>query len=138
MPIQLEQVPGENILIAINLEPFDPQNDMPSMFAQFMRSRQTMIGPVALIVDFNNTNTVPTGFTRVVLSLGEVAKGIRANKQAQLAGPPILIFVGSGSFADLVTGVVEHEHYGGAKAQLCATKEEAIALAREKLAALGG
>jgi hypothetical protein len=88
-----------------------------------------------LIINFNNTTNAPDAFSRVVFGLAEAAKGIRASKQAQLAGPPTLIFVGSGSLADLVAQAIEQEQYGGAKAYLCATQEEALALAREKLPA---
>ena len=135
MSIQIEQIPGECIITAAVNEPFNPENDISTMFAQFIHIRQTIDGPTALIIDLNNTNNAPDAFSRVVLTLAEAARGIRASKQAQLAGPPILIFVGSGSLADLVTQAVEQEQYGGAKAHLCATQEEALALAREKLSA---
>jgi hypothetical protein len=135
MPIQIEQIPGECILRATVNEPFDPEKDISSMFAQFIRIRQTINGPIALIIDFKNTDNAPNAFSRVVYSLAEAARGIRASKQAQLAGPPILIFVGSGSLADLVTQAIEQEQYGGTRAHLCATQEEALALAREKLSA---
>ena len=73
MPIQLEQIPGESILIATTREPFDPENDVPAMFAEFIRARQTINGPIVLIVDFNSTTNAPDGFSRVVFGLAEAA-----------------------------------------------------------------
>jgi hypothetical protein len=134
MPIQIEQIPGENIITGTVDEPFNPENDVSTMFAQFIGIRKTINGPLALIIDFSNTINAADAFSRIVFTLAEAARGIRASKQAQLAGPPILIFVGSGSLADLVTQAIEQEQYGGTKAHLCATQEEALALAREKLA----
>jgi hypothetical protein len=133
MPIQIEQIPGESIIRGVVSEPFNPENDVSIMFAQFIDIRKTINGPLALIIDFNNTINAADAFSRIVFTLAEAARGIRASKQAQLAGPPILIFVGSGSLANLVTEAIEQEQYGGAKAHLCATQEEALALAREKL-----
>lgn len=134
MPIKVERIPNESIIKATINEPFDPPTDIPAMFAEFIPLRQTIQGPMALIVDLNETNSVPDAFGRIVIALAEAAKGIRASKEAQLGGPPILIFVGSGFMAELSADAVEQEQYGGTKAQLCTTLEEALALAREKLA----
>jgi hypothetical protein len=59
MPIQIEQIPGEHILAATVNEPFDPENDVSSMFAQFIRIRQTINGPIALarLCTFKRQNT---------------------------------------------------------------------------------
>ena len=136
MPIQVEQIESESIIRATLNEPFDPQIDVPAMFGQFIGIRQTIQGPVALIVNLNNTNNGPDAFSRIVYALAEAARGIRASKQAHTGGPPILVFVGSGSLANLTTHAIVQDQYGGTNAHLCETVEEALALARQKLAAV--
>lgn len=135
MPIQVEQLPGEPIICASVEEPFEPQKDVPAMFQRYIALRQSINGPAALIFDFKNAHDAPNAFTRIMYALAEAAKGIRASKQAQTSGPPILIFVGDGYSASMVTQAIEQRQYGGRQAYLCTTQEEALALAREQLSA---
>ncbi len=135
MPIQIEQLPGESIITAVATEPFNPEQDMPAMFAEFIRLRLAIQGGVALIVDVSDPANSPDSFSRMVFALAEAAQGIRAGRAAGVNGPPITIFVGSGPTAALASQAIEQEQYGGVKGHLCTSHDEALSLAREKLPA---
>ena len=132
MSVTVEQLPGESIINAIISEPFDPEQDIPAMFAQFIPLRTAIQGDVALILDVTNVISQPNAFTEMVFALANAAKGIKASKAAGLK-PPITVFVGSGEMADLAAQAIEQEQYGGTKAHLCASQDDALALVREKL-----
>ena len=133
MPVQIEQLPGESIINATVNEPFDPERDMPAMFAEFIQLRLAIQGDVALILDVSDTTNHPDSFSRMVLALSKAAQGIRTGRAAGVDRPPILIFVGTGLIATLASQAMGQEQYGGVAGHLCTSHEEALALAREKL-----
>jgi hypothetical protein len=133
MPIKIEQFPGESIISATVNEPFDPGQDIPPLFAELIRLRLSIQGDVALILDFADTTNNPDAFSRMVFALAQASQGIKDGKAAGVGRPPILIFVGSGPIADIASQAMEQEQYGGVRGHLCASKDEALALAREKL-----
>lgn len=135
MPIQVEQLPGESIISATVNEPFNPENDVPAMFGEFIRLRMAIQGPVVLILDLHNTTNSPDAFSKMVLALANAAQGIRASKSSQFKQPPVTIFVGSGELVSLAAEAVGQDQYGGVKGDLCATYDEALTLARAKLSA---
>jgi hypothetical protein len=130
MPMTIEQVPDENILIASVSEPFEPRQDIPDMFAEFTRLRLALQGDVAMILDMRGARAA---FSQVVTALAEASAGIKAGRAAGIDRPPIMVFVGSGLLADLASKAMAQRQYGGVKGHLCATREEALALAREIL-----
>ncbi|MBN1200563.1 MAG: hypothetical protein JXJ20_01785 [Anaerolineae bacterium] len=133
MPIKMEQLPGESIINATINEPFDPDRDIPALFAEFIPLRLAIQGDVALILDFSSVVSKPNSFSPMVLSMAEASRGVRASKEAGVGRPPITIFVGSGPIANLAAQAMEQEQYGGTRGHLCATYDEALALARAKL-----
>jgi hypothetical protein len=135
MPVKIEQLPGESIVHATVHEPFVPERDMPAMFAEIIPLRMTIQGDVALIIDFSATTNHPNSFSKMVFTLAEAAQGIKAGRAAGVSRPPILIFVGTGPIADIASQAIEQEQYGGVKGHLCASQDEALALARAKLSA---
>jgi hypothetical protein len=134
MPVKVEQIPGESIITATVSEPFDPRQDIPAMFAELTQLRLTIQGDVAQILDLTGAR-VP--FSQVMIALAEASSGIRAGRAAGIDRPPIMIFVGSGILADLASSAMGQRQYGGVKGHLCASKEEALALAREMLSTKG-
>jgi hypothetical protein len=132
MPIEIKQLPGESIITATVTQPFEPDKDMPSMFAEFIRLRMALQGSVALILDVSRTTDDRYAFSKMVYALAEASQGIKASKVAGLR-PPIIIFVGSGPVTDLAAQAIKQEQYGGVGALLCASVDEALALAREKI-----
>lgn len=132
MPIKVEQLPGEPIITASVSDPFDPRQDIQPLFAEITRLRLAIQDDVVLIIDL--TGGKPA-FSQTVIALAEASSGIRAGRAAGIDRPPITIFVGSGVLADLASKAMAQRQYGGVKGHLCATKDEALALAREVLAA---
>jgi hypothetical protein len=109
---------------------------MPAMFAEFISLRQAIQGDVAMVLDVMDVTNNPASFSKMVMALGEAAQGIKAGKAAGLA-PPITFFVGTDPITALASEAIEQKQYGGARGQLCATVDEALAQARAKLASLG-
>jgi hypothetical protein len=134
MPIKVEQLPEESIIVATVSEPFDPRQDVPAMFAEFTRLRLAIQGDVAVILDLSGGKAA---FSQVVMALAEASSGIKAGRAAGIDRPPIMIFVGAGILADLASKAMAQRQYGGVKGHLCATQDEAIALAHEILSTKG-
>lgn len=134
MPVIIERLPEEAIIRVTVTRPFEPQHDVPAMFAKFIPLRMAIQGPVVLIVDLSATSAGPDAFSQMVVALAEAGRGIKAGKQAGVGGPPMVIMVGAGVVADIAAQSLDQEQYGGTRADLCATYEEALALARTKLA----
>jgi hypothetical protein len=134
MPIKVEQLPGESIITASVKEPFVPREDMPAMFAEITQLRRAIQGDVVQILDITSSR-IP--FSQVMLALAEASNGIKAGRAAGMDRPPIMIFVGSGVLADLASKAMGQRQYGGVSGHLCASMEEALALAREMLSTKG-
>lgn len=132
MPIIVEQLPGESIITATVSNPFEAREDVPAMFAEFTRLRLAIQGDVALIIDLSSAKAA---FSQTVVAMAEASSGIKAGRAAGIDRPPIIIFIGSGVLADLASKSMGQRQYGGVKGHLCASKDEALALAREVLAA---
>lgn len=135
MPVEVEHVSGESIIVATAKKPFLSERDVPMMFKEFVPLRMTIKGNAVLIVDLSATMDTPDAFSQMVVGLAEAATGIKAHKASGVASPPILILIGSGLVADIAAQAIAQDQYGGVKAHLCASRDEALALARTKLSA---
>lgn len=133
MPVKVEKLEGEAIIKAIVTEPFDPDRDMPAMFAELIPLRMAVQGKMAMIIDLSASVNNPNAFSQMVFTLARAADGIKAGKSTGQGGPPILIFVGSGTIADITARATGQAQYGGVSGQVCASMEEALALAHAKL-----
>ncbi|MBN2304365.1 MAG: hypothetical protein JXQ72_07815, partial [Anaerolineae bacterium] len=72
-------------------------------------------------------------FSQLVVALSAASQGIKTHKETGTGGPPILIFIGTNPIVELASTAIEQDQYGGVGAHLCASHDEALALAREKL-----
>jgi hypothetical protein len=133
MPIKVERLLGESIILAVITLPFNPEHDIPTMFGQFISLRMTIQDRVALILDFTSTIANPEAFGIMVQALAQASRGIRASREAGVGGPPITIFVGSGPIAAIASEALEQEQYGGVRGQLCVSRDDALTLARSLL-----
>jgi hypothetical protein len=132
MPITVERLSNESIIIATSVEPLIPEQDVPAMFSQFTSLRLTISGDVVLILDFGLFND-PQSFSKLVRSLAEASQGIRVSRAAGVARPPITIFVGSGPMVAIASEAMGQEQYGGVRRRMCSSLDEAITLARSLL-----
>ncbi len=130
MPVRVEQLPGEPIIVATIMNPFVPEEDMPAMYSQFISLRRNIPGYAALIIDVRETMNDPAGFSQMMLAMAEASRGIKAGQAAGLSGPPRLIMVGEGPMAGIAAEGMAQEQYGGVKGEVCPTLEEAIERAR--------
>lgn len=130
MPVKVKQLPEEPIIVAAITEPLDLAHEMPAMFAEFIRLRLAIQGPVALIMDISQ---VPDSFSEMAAALAEAGKGIRAGKTAGVGQPPLLIFVGSGSVTAIASEAIDQDQYGGVRGHLCTSIEEALTFAETHL-----
>lgn len=138
MPIQTERFADEAIIVATLYKPFEAEYDTATMFRDYLAIRETMPeqDSVVFIINFNDTNDVPDAFSRIVYGMDEAARGIRTSRELLGGQPPILIFVGDDALTRMVAASVVQEQYGGSNSHQCPTVDEALALAREKLAVI--
>ncbi|MBN1427009.1 MAG: hypothetical protein JXB07_01410 [Anaerolineae bacterium] len=129
MPIKVEQLPGESIIIATVSELSDSQQDVPAMFADITQLRLKIRGTVVLILDFSDAKV---SFNQIAVGLGEAFKGIKAGKADGIERPPIVILVGSG-VTTKVTSKVMTQMPEFANGHMCTSKDEALVLARKLL-----
>lgn len=131
MPVTVEKVQDDPIIIATTLSPFAPSADMPAMFGEITRHRMSINGPSALIIDCSNTMD---SFNVMMTAMAEASQAIKKSRES-VGQAPILIFVGTGLLAEIAAKSMGQSQYGGVSGELRPTREEAIAIAREKLTA---
>lgn len=136
MTIKVERLPGESIIYISVHEPMDPRRDMAALFPQIVALRQTMPPQVVMVIDLGGSLHTPDAFSQMVLALAEASHGVRASRASGLPSAPTTIFVGSGIVAEVAAQSMAQEQYGGVGGSLCATLDEAYALARAKLASV--
>jgi fructose-specific component phosphotransferase system IIB-like protein len=133
MAIKLERLPGESIFVAEIATPVNSE-DVPSMFQQMIPMRLAIRGKLVLILDFTKALDHPESFGLMSLAMAQASRGIRVSRDVGVDGPPITIYVGTGPIVAIASEAMEQDQYGGVRGQLCASRDEAITLARTLLA----
>jgi len=131
MPIHVEKLADEPIIMATYENPIDYYTEMATMFARILALRETITDSPKYYVIIDMTDIHP-GFSEIVHSLGEASK---ASKQRRADLPISLHLVGTGSLFEMIANALGQRQYGGYTAPLHTTLTEALAAIRAEIAA---
>ncbi len=122
MTIVVQRCPDEPILVASMEEPMDFYQEIPTMFAQILKLRDTIQGcpKYYVIIDMAR---IKADFSEIVFCLGEARK---ASQKRRADFPIGLHLVGGGEIFEMVAHALAQIQYGGYAAPLHATAEEAM------------
>lgn len=129
MTNEVQRLPGEPIVIACFLDPFDATKEPSEVFRQIFDLRDGIEDDhYYTVID---VTSVKGDFSSMVLTLGEAAKVLRqrtSDKQVKLA------IVGSGTLVELAAKAMEQDQYGSRKVSLFTSMEDALVTIRADLA----
>jgi hypothetical protein len=131
MPIVVERLPGEPIIVATFAEPMNYNVEVPAMFARILELRDTIEGSPKYYVVID-ISAVKPGFSDIMMSLGEVRKA-SAKRRAELPISPHL--AGTGDFFSMLSKAMNQAQYGGYTAPLHTSAAEALSVIRAEIGA---
>ncbi|MBN2548649.1 MAG: hypothetical protein JXB15_05810 [Anaerolineales bacterium] len=122
MTVLVEKLPDEPIIVADLIEPMDYYKDIPEMFARIVELRDTIVGcsKYYAIIDMSG---IKADFSEIVFSLSEARK---ASKRRLVEFPVSVHLVGTGDLFEMVANAAAQVQYGGYKAPLYKTRQEAL------------
>jgi len=119
MPVSIERLPLQPIVIVKVSEPFNPATEMEAVGRQFMEMAQAIGRPVYRIIDTTHWHM---SFSDLVNVMDEdVRSGADSDPNIHS------ILVGTSEFVALGSQASKQEHYGGKHIPLFASMEEALA-----------
>ncbi len=130
MPIPVEMLADEPILLATFNEPFVPEVDMPPMLADIKRLRELAQQQVSIILD---VSAVDIDFTKLVMALAQAGEQIRAQQRVGAALPDEYVFVGSSALIQLAAEAMGQDQYGGIGGAMFASLEDALSYVRTRI-----
>ena len=132
MPITVEPIPNEAILLATFTEPFSPNPHIREMFLAVAELRDELPGSAfCILVD---VRAVKTGFGDMVMTLGEVRQAIKTAPESDR--DVVLAMIGSGGLIELAANAMKQAQYGNWTMPLFSSLEDAIAYAKSRVAGL--
>jgi hypothetical protein len=126
MTIIVEKYPDEPIIVATMTPPMSFYQEMPSMFAQILRLRDTIQGHSKYYAVIDMTG-IRASFPEILFSLGEARK---ASQKRRPDLPIGLHLVGSGELFEMVANALSQIQYGGYSAPLHKSIEDALKAVR--------
>ena len=133
MPITVEQLPDEPIIVATMREPIDYTKETPPMFARMLAIRDAeLVGnfdEYYVVIDMIG---IKPNFSEIVFALNEARK---TGQQRRPDMPMSLNLVGSGDLFEMVANALAQTQYGEYKAPLQSTLEKSLRAIRAKIAA---
>ena len=130
MTITVEKYPDEPIIVATMTAPMSFYQEMPGMFAQILRLRDTIRGCSKYYAIIDMTG-IKANFPEILFSLGEARK---ASQKRRPDLPIGLHLVGSGELFEMVANALSQIQYGGYNAPLHKTIEAALKAVRADMA----
>jgi hypothetical protein len=131
MPIVVERLPHEPIILATFSEPVDYNAEVPAMFAQILELRDTIVGSPKYYVLIDISRVKPN-FSEVTFALGEVRKA-SMKRRADL--PISLHLAGEGGLFNLLAKSMSQMQYGSYVAPLHPNVPEALGIIRSQIEA---
>lgn len=124
MPITVELLPNEPIIVATMREPIDYNDEVPPMFTQMLELRDTELAgkfkKYYVVIDMIG---IKPSFSEIVFSLNEARK----TGQKRLPDLPMsLNLVGAGDLFEMVANALRQTQYGEYKAPLQPTLEKTL------------
>ena len=133
MPITVELLPDEPIIVATMREPINYTEETPPMFTQMIELRDKELAgkfnKYYVIIDMQG---IKPSFSEIVFSLNEARK-TGANRLPNLS--MTLNLVGSGDLFEMVANALGQTQYGEHKAPLQPTLEKALEAIRADIKA---
>lgn len=130
MPVEIRQIDNEPMYVAIFTEPFITEETTPITTKALSDALAATDGTVYYISDFTQ---IKLTFNQLVSGLADAFAG---KVQTPFTNPRLhMIIVGDDEFVRLGAQAAKQEQYGSLDIQLFPTIDEAIAHARQKLAA---
>ena len=130
MPINVECLPDEPIIIASFVEPIDYREESPWMFQRFVEIRDTDLEGYSRYYTIIDTNGVKVGFSDMVFIMGESRI---ARQQRREDRPVTLVLVGSGGLMELASKAAGQRQYGSYSMRLFTSLEDALESIRAEL-----
>jgi len=131
MPIIVERLPDEPIIIATFHDPIDFKAESARMFQQFIDIRDSELEGFTHYYTIIHTNGARTGFSDIVLMMGESRIARQQRREDMTIS---LILVGSGALMEMATKAVGQNQYGNYGMRLFTSLDEALEIVREELA----
>lgn len=129
MPIIVEKLPDEPIIVVTCQEPMNYVQEAPAAFDQVLALRDTIYGCSEYFVVFD-ASAVRMSFGDMVTMMGEVKRASQ-QRRSDLAVIPSL--VGSGGLVELAANAVQQTQYGAYKVPLFTSTDQALASIRAGL-----
>ncbi len=130
MPIIVEKLPDEPIIVVICQEPMNYVREAPKAFDQILALRDTIYDSPEYYIVFD-ASAVKMGFGDMVTMMGEV-KRVSQQPRSDLLVVPSL--VGSGSLVEMAVNAVQQTQYGSyKKVPLFTSVEQALESIRTDL-----
>lgn len=122
MTITVEKRPDEPIIVATMINPMRFYQEVPGMFAQILRLRDTIQGHSKYYAIIDLTG-IKADFSEILFSLGEARKASQKRRPDMPIG---LHLVGSGDLFEMVANALSQIQYGGYAAPLHKSVEVAL------------
>ncbi|MCJ7432003.1 MAG: hypothetical protein MUO77_00805 [Anaerolineales bacterium] len=131
MPITVEKLSGEPIIVATFTEPMNYIAEVPSMFSRILELRDTIEDSLKYWVIIEMSGIKPD-FDDVMFSLGEARK---ASKQRRSDMPISLHMVGTGGLFKMIASAMSQHQYGEYTTPLHLSLSEALDVIRTDISA---
>ncbi len=126
MPVTIEKLPDQPVIVITVTEPFDHFKELPAGFRKFQELAASVQGTIYRIIDV-------TGWR---VPFNAVVDGLAADTRGGAATDPRVrtVLVGSGEMVELGVKAVKQRQYGGREMALFASMDEALAYVNAELA----
>lgn len=126
MPVAVEQIPNQPIIVVTVTEPFDPFKEMPVSTRQFQELTASIQGTIYRIVNV----------TRLKMLFNDLVNVLAADTRGGAGADPRVrtVIVGSGEMVELGVKAMKQQQYGAKETPMFASMDEALAYVNAELA----
>ena len=126
MPVAVEQLPNQPIVIVTVNTPFDPLKEMPVSTRQFNELIASIQGTIYRIIDVTRWSVPFNDLVNVLAS--DTRGGVGADPRVHT------VIVGSGEMVALGVKAMKQQQYGARETPMFASLDEALAFVNAELA----
>ncbi len=126
MPVAVEQIPNQPIIVVTVTEPFDPLKEMPVSNRQFSEIAATIQGTLYRIVEI----------TRLKIGFNDLVNVLAVDTRSGPGADPRVrtVIVGSGEMVELGVKAMKQRQYGAKETPMFASLDEALTYVNAELA----
>jgi hypothetical protein len=129
MPITVEKLQDEPIILVICQEPINYLQEAPAAFDQILALRDSIHGSSKYYIVFD-ASMIKIDFSSLVFLMGELN---RASEKRRADLPLSVSLVGSGGLIELAAAILQHQQYGDHRPPLFNSVDQALASVRADL-----